>query len=70
MESNNDPISENDIVVRFDVSQLTNESFKYIQQLAEIFEANEIEEGNFQFDIFGVTINSVKTYHKQLIRYE
>ena len=62
--------SENDIVVRFDATQLTNESFKYIQQLAEIFEANEIEEGDFEFDIFRVTVNSVKAYHKQLIRYE
>ena len=70
VESNNDPISENDIVVAFDANQLTNESFKYIQQLGEIFEANNIEDGIFEFDIFRVTINSVKTYHNELIRYE
>lgn len=69
-KSHNDPISENDIVVSFDAINLTNESFKYIQQLPEIFEANEIEIGNFEFDIFGVTINSTKTYQRKLIRYE
>ena len=54
----NDPIGENDIVVSFDGRNLNNQSFKYIQQLAEIFEANEIERGTFEFDIFSVTINS------------
>ena len=66
----NDPIGENDIVVSFDGRNLNNQSFKYIQQLAEIFEANEIERGTFEFDIFSVTINSVKTYHQNLVRYE
>ena len=66
----NDPIGENDIVVSFDGRNLNNQSFKYIQQLAEIFEANEIQNGNFEFDIFKVTITQANTYHTELIRYE
>lgn len=69
-KSHNDPISENDIVVVFDAAKLTNESFRYIQQLSEIFEANQITKGTFEFDIFSISINSTKTYHTNLIRYE
>ena len=67
---NNEPILENDIVVTFDGRNLNNESFKYIQQLAEIFEANEIEIGTFEFDIFNVVVTNPNAYHTQLIKYE
>ena len=67
---NNEPILENDIVVTFDGRNLNNESFKYIQQLSEIFEANEIEIGTFEFDIFNVVVTNPNAYHTQLIKYE
>jgi hypothetical protein len=63
----NDPISENDIVVEFDANKLTNDSFKIIQQLADIIiESGDI--GEFELDIFKITIKSLDTYEKNLIR--
>jgi hypothetical protein len=59
---------EGDIVVSFDASKVNQQSFQYIQQLSEIFDANEIQEGSFEFDIFDVKINKVKTYQEKLIR--
>jgi GT2 family glycosyltransferase len=59
---------EGDIVVSFDAGKVNEQSFQYIQQLPEIFEANQITEGTFEFDIFDVKINKVKTYQEKLIR--
>jgi glycosyltransferase involved in cell wall biosynthesis len=62
----NDPQGENDIVVEFDVRQFTQQSFNIIQQLSEIIkEGGEI--GEFELDIFKVTINSLTEYQKDLI---
>jgi len=63
----NDPISENDIVVEFDATQLTNQNFQLIQQLPEIIhDSGEI--GEFELDIFKITINSLETYEHTLIK--
>jgi glycosyltransferase involved in cell wall biosynthesis len=59
---------EGDIIISFDASKVNQQSFQYIQQLPEIFEANQITEGTFEFDIFDVKINKVKTYQDELIR--
>lgn len=62
----NDPHGENDIVVEFDASRLTQQNFQIIQQLSEIItDSGEI--GEFQLDIFKVTINHLETYEKDLI---
>ena len=62
----NDPQGENDIVVEFDVKQFTQQSFNIIQQFSEIIkEGGEI--GEFELDIFKVTINSLTEYQKDLI---
>ena len=56
----------NDIIVEFDVSRLTQESFSIIQQLPMILqESGEI--GEFELDIFKIKIKSLKTYEKDLI---
>jgi len=56
----------NDVIVEFDVSKLTQESFSIIQQLPMILqESGEI--GEFELDIFKIKIKSLKTYEKDLI---
>jgi hypothetical protein len=62
----NDPIGENDIVVEFDVTRLTNENFQLLQKLPEIIkESGEI--GKFELDIFTIEINHLEEYQKDLI---
>ena len=56
----------NDIIVEFDASKLTQQSFNIIQQLPEIIqESGEI--GEFELDIFKIKIKSLNTYEKDLI---
>ena len=62
----NDPIGENDIVVEFDATRLTNENFSLLQKLPEIIkESGEI--GKFELDIFTIEINHLAEYQKDLI---
>lgn len=62
----NDPKGENDIVLEFDAKQFTQQSFNIIQQLPEIIkESGEV--GEFELDIFKVTINSLEEYQNNLI---
>ena len=57
---------ENDIVVEFDVTRLTNENFQLLQKLPEIIkESGEI--GKFELDIFTIEINHLEEYQKDLI---
>jgi hypothetical protein len=63
----NDPKGENDIVIEFDATHLTNENFQLLQQLSEIIhESGEI--GEFELDIFKITINNLETYEHTLIK--
>jgi glycosyltransferase involved in cell wall biosynthesis len=67
VESNNDPIGENDIVIEFDATQLTNENFNFLSQLPEIIkESGEI--GKFELDIFTIEINHLEEHTKNLIK--
>ena len=67
IESNNDPIGENDILVEFDATRLTNENFNLIQTLPEIIkESGEI--GEFELDILKITINHMEEYQNNLIK--
>jgi hypothetical protein len=62
----NDPVGENDIVLEFDAKQFTQQSFEIIQQLSEIIkESGEV--GEFELDIFKVTINSLIEYQNNYI---
>ena len=62
----NDPQGENDIVIEFDAKQLTQQSFNIIEQLAEIIkESGEV--GEFELDVFKISINSLTEYQKDLI---
>ena len=62
----NYPEGENDIVVKFDATQLNNSNFQHIQQLSQIIkESGEV--GEFQLDIFTITINNLEELQNQLI---
>lgn len=62
----NDPDSENDIVVEFDATKLTQSSFTLLQQLPKIIrESGEI--GEFELDIFKIKIKAINTYENELV---
>jgi glycosyltransferase involved in cell wall biosynthesis len=62
----NAPMDENDIIVSFDATRLTQQNFQYIQQLAAIIsESGDI--GEFEIDIFKISIYSMETYENNLI---
>jgi len=59
----------NDIEVRFDGSQFTNQSFQIVQQLPEILANDEeLDIGTFKLDVFDITIYKLKTYEMDLIK--
>lgn len=62
----NDPKLENDIVVEFDARNFTNADFAFLQKLPEIIKDNG-DIGEFEFDIFKITINSMTEYQNDLI---
>jgi glycosyltransferase involved in cell wall biosynthesis len=63
---NSPDIEKNDIIVRFDGNNFTQQSFYILQQLSEIIkDSGEI--GEFNLDIFNVKINSLVEYQNNLI---
>lgn len=62
----NDPQGENDIVVEFDARNMSQQSFNIIQQLPEILKQSG-EVGEFELDIFKITIHSLREYQNNLI---
>lgn len=64
--NHNHPKGENDIVVEFDLKNLNQQSFEIIQKLPEIIkESGDV--GEFELDIFKITINSLEEYQNSLI---
>jgi hypothetical protein len=62
----NDPIGENDIVVEFNATRLTQQNFQLLQQMPSIIkESGEV--GEFELDIFKITINNLEEYQNELI---
>jgi glycosyltransferase involved in cell wall biosynthesis len=62
----NDPVAENDIVIKFDPTKLTQQRFQILQQLPNIIkESGEI--GDFELDMFAITINHMESYETNLI---
>jgi hypothetical protein len=62
---------KHDIELWFDGSRFNDNSFQHIQQLSEILANDEeLEVGEFELDIFKVTITNVKTYEEELIKCE
>jgi len=61
----NDPQNENDIVVTFDATQLTQHNFQLLEQLSDIInDSGDI--GRFQLDIYTVDIFNLTQYQKEL----
>lgn len=58
---------KSDIIVEFDAKRLTNHSFEFIQNLSEIFDFNDFDSGQYEFDIFNIKVNRVKHYEAGLI---
>jgi hypothetical protein len=63
----NNADSNNDVVVKFDAGGITNESVNFIVKLAEIFDVNELEVGNYDFHPFLIEVKTVKHYEQNLI---
>jgi hypothetical protein len=62
----NDPVGENDIVVEFDSTQLNQNNFQLLQKLSEIIkESGDV--GEFELDIFKITISNLQEYQNDLI---
>jgi hypothetical protein len=59
---------KSDIIVEFNAQRMTNHSFKFIQSLSEIFDFNNFDSGEYEFDIFKVKVNQVKHYEAGLIK--
>ena len=57
---------DNEVVVEFDASKLTQQSFNLIQQLSEIIQQSG-EVGEFELDIFKIKIRALNTYEQKLI---
>ena len=57
----------NDIMVTFDGQSMNNETINFIVKLAEIFDANELEVGNYDFHPFSIEVRKVKHYEQNLI---
>jgi GT2 family glycosyltransferase len=63
----NDKNKPNDIIVEFDANELTEQDFQMIQMLPDIIQDSG-EIGTFQLDHFKITIKSLETYEKNLIK--
>jgi GT2 family glycosyltransferase len=55
----NNKNSNNDIIVKVNARELNNQSFQFITQLAEIFDANQLEIGNYDFHPFLIEVKNV-----------
>jgi glycosyltransferase involved in cell wall biosynthesis len=65
--TNNNPEWENDIVIEFDATQLTQQNFQLLTQMPIIIkESGEI--GEFELDIFKVVISHLEEYQNNLIK--
>jgi GT2 family glycosyltransferase len=63
----NNTDSDNDVVITFDAQTLTNESIDFIIKLAEIFDANELGVGNYNFNPFTIEVKKTNHYENKLI---
>ena len=64
--NHNDPTGENDIVIKFDATRLTQQNFPLLQQIPSIIEESG-DVGEFELDIFNITISHLEDYKDNLI---
>ena len=59
----------NDILIELDAKDFVIKHMNIIAQLSEIFSNDEeLETGEFELDIFKITVTNVQTYEKDLIK--
>jgi glycosyltransferase involved in cell wall biosynthesis len=63
----NYPQGENDIVIEFDATQLTQQNFQLLTQMPSIIQDSG-EIGEFEIDIFKVVISHIEEYQNNLIK--
>ena len=59
----------NDIEIKIDANKMTNESVNFIVDLSAILDDNNLEVGEYQFDIFNIKVNKIRHYENELIKY-
>jgi glycosyltransferase involved in cell wall biosynthesis len=64
----NNNIVINDIEVLFDIKNVTQTHVNFITDLCQILDANELEIGNFDYDIFNLVVNKIQHYDMDLIK--
>jgi len=64
-----DSEKSNDILVEFDLADLTNQNWGVISELSSILDDSG-SVGEMELEIFTITINKLKTYEKELIKCE
>jgi glycosyltransferase involved in cell wall biosynthesis len=64
--NSNTPEWENDIVIEFDATQLTQQNFQLLTQMPSIIKDSG-EVGEFEIDIFRIVINHLEEYQNNLI---
>ena len=57
----------NDIVIYFNLNELTNKNFEFITELLPDVLDEQTENGTFEYDIFTIKINKLKQYQQELI---
>lgn len=65
--TNNTPEWENDIVIEFDATKLTQQNFQLLMQMPGIIQDSG-EVGEFEIDIFRVIISHIEEYQHNLIK--
>jgi hypothetical protein len=67
-EKINNSSLQNDIEVEIDASKMTNESVNFIVDLSAILDANDLQMGEYQFDIFKIKVNKINHLETKLIK--
>jgi GT2 family glycosyltransferase len=62
--------SINDIEITFDVNQITQESINFIFDLSMILDANQLDKGEYEFDIFKFKVNNTSHMENELIKWK
>jgi glycosyltransferase involved in cell wall biosynthesis len=67
-EKINNTLIQNDIEVEIDANKMTNESVNFIVDLSAILDANDLQIGEYQFDIFKIKVNRINHLEHKLIK--
>lgn len=58
----------NDVELKIDGKFLSNQNINFLFTLSEILDANELEVGEYEFDIFKIKVNSIRHKEIELIK--